>query len=317
MNPLGMRHMAVALLVAAFAGPAWGQDAVTLQYKLNKGDQLIFNIRSEVEQVQTVMGMDLNNELNSEQWVVRTVDQVDPEGDVHLNSETRRLKVEAVFGPLGAYTFDSESDDHDTASVIGAAATPVFERLSGAMLQVVVSPKGKVKKVDGYKELLADVLANNPLASQFAGGGSDAAAALEMQQQFLELPAKAVSPGDTWEAAHSFDLPAIGSFKSKTKYRYLGPDQLGGRSTAKIQATTDLSVEIDIKSPANEVSGTLSTSNSSATIHFDVERGRLLSIEDTYSLEGDLTVTAGGNMIPVHQEQTQKVSVRLLDKLPE
>jgi hypothetical protein len=255
--------------------------------------------------------------MNSEQWVVRTVDGVDDQGNIHLTSETKRLKVDAVFGPLGKYTFDSESDDRDTASALGAAATPVFERLSGAMLKAVLSPKGKVTKVEGYKELLADVLKDNPLAGQFAGGGSDEAAVLETQQQFLELPDKPVSPGDTWETSYEIKLPSLGTFKAKTKYRYVGPDKVDERTTAKIQATTDMTVDIDLKTDMAEATGKLSTTMSSATIQFDVERGRVLSIDDNFGLEGSMTVTAGGNMIDIQQKQTQKISVRLLDKLPE
>ena len=47
----------------------------------------------------------------------------------------------------------------------------LYDRLGTGQFTFTVTLCGKLQKVEGYKELLADLLKDNVLAAQFGGGG--------------------------------------------------------------------------------------------------------------------------------------------------
>src|SRR5262249_44713709 len=155
----------------------------------------------------------------------------------HFTEKAEWLKVKADFGPGGSYAFDSKSNERDKSSQIGAALTPVFERMSGAAIHVVMTPEGEVKEVKGFTDLFRDLVENNALAAQFVGGGTDAAAKQNIQEQVPQFSEKPLKPGDSWEVPAELDLPKIGKVKGKRTYRYIGPDKVGERATVKIEVS--------------------------------------------------------------------------------
>jgi len=242
---------------------------------------------------------------------------VDEKGNFKLTVKGERLKVKAKFGPLGDYVFDSQSTERDKSSMLGAAVTPLFERLATAMYQATVSPAGEVVELKGYADLVRDLLADNPLAAQFSGGGTDEAAKQQLQEQFPKLSKSAIKVGEAWEVPSELTLPGVGKTRGKSVYRYVGPDTVNGRKTAKIEVGGEMSMELDIDMGGAKVTGTIATTAVNGVIQFDIEKGRVLSSESTVALGGDLNVAAGGMNIPVRNDQKMTHKSELLDKLPE
>ncbi len=93
-------------------------------------------------------------------------------------------------------------------------------------------------------------------------------------------------------------------------------ESLKGKQLHKLTSTLDVSADIDLKTGAVEVSGKVETDSSSGTAWFDAQSGRLISKTHESSTTGDLITVAGGMTIPIKQDQTQKVVVKLLDGPP-
>jgi hypothetical protein len=308
---------ALGLVVALATYGALANDGVELKYKFAKGDKMVLRAKSEVKQTQTIMGQTVETAINNESVSTITVEEVDEKGNFHIGLKGERLKVKMNVGPLGEYVFDSQSSERDKSSVLGGALTPLYERLGGITFQATIKPDGEVVDVKGYVEQIRDLLEGNPLTAQFANGGTDEAAKLGLEQQFPRISGKAAKPGDTWERPYELNLPKIGKVKGKSTYRYLGPDKVGDKETAKIEVMSEGAIEINVEQMGAKVTGTLNVTSGNSTIQFDPIAGRILVHDDTVVMAGDLNVDANGMNIPIRQEQTVKTKVEYLDKIPE
>ncbi len=300
-----------------FHAAAFADDSAPLKYKLAKGDKLIYRSKSEMKQTQTFAGMTIENEMTNDSISSYTVDGVDEQGNFQMTVKAERLKVKATVGPLGDFEFDSQSSERDKSSIIGAALTPLYERMSGLVFQAKISPLGEVLEVKGYAEQLKDILANNPLGSQFSGGGTDEAAKQSLKELFVKLPGKSLQPGDSWDTPSEVDLPNIGKTKSKSSYRYTGTEKINGRDAAKFEVTNETSVSLDIDQGGAKITGTISSTGATGIIHFDLETGRIVRVTGNATLGGDLSIDANGMIIPLRNDQTVKATIEWLEKLPD
>jgi hypothetical protein len=307
---------ALMAMAAALAGSAAADDGVVFQYKMEKGDRHIYRAKMQMKQSQTFMGQNIETDFNTEAISSTTKDGTDEKGNAQLSIKNERMKVKVSIGPLGDYEFDSQSSERDKASMLGALMTPLFERLSTASYQMIVAPDGEVVEVKGYTELLADLVKDNPFGA-LTGGNSNEAAKQQHNDVFPKLPKKAIKIGETWESKTDTMMPGIGKVRGKSTYRYVGPDKVGDRETAKIEVTSEATIELDLDQGGNKVTGTLTTAGAQGTLHFDVAAGRVLSNESSTSITGDISVNAGGMIIPVRNEQNMKMKVEYLDKLPD
>jgi hypothetical protein len=296
---------------------ARADDAVELKYKLARGDKLIYRLKSEMKQSQTIMGMLHENEIQTDTIQSVTVDAIDDKGNSQLSVKGERIKVKANFAQLGDFVFDSQSNERDKSSMLGAALTPLYERLSGATFQAVVSPAGDVVEVKGYADLIRDLVADNPLTAQFARGGTDEAAKENLREIFPNLAKSTPRPGDTWEAPYEFSLGKVGVTKGKRVYRYVGPDKVANQPTVKLDVNSETSISLDIDMNGVKITGTLSTTAANGTVQFDPAAGRVRSSQGSATISGTLNINANGMDIPLQNDQIIKGSIEYLDKLPD
>ena len=308
--------LALAMMFAAIGG-ARAEQAKTFRYKMQKDQPLIYRFTQTTKQTQKVNGRTIETEVGQTTVKVWTLEKIDEKGNFHLKDETRQLKAKIEIGPLGEYKYDSTAAEQESGTVLSEALNPVYDQLSTASLTVTVAPDGNILSVEGYEELLGDLLKDNPLASQLTGGGSKEAAKLSLADQFIQFGENPVKPGDTWEKSYEIELGRIGKVQGKQVYTYVGPDKVGDRPTAKFTVTYDLSVDIDINTQGSKVTGTLSTADASGTVQFDPENGRIVSKQTTLTLSGNLNISAGDQNFTVEISQTQTTKLELLDKLPE
>jgi hypothetical protein len=309
--------MWVAVAAGLVSSTAAADEGATLRYKLARGDKLIYRSKMEMKQNQTIMGMTQDNEMDMESIQSFTVDGIDEKGNYQVSIKGERIKVKANFGFLGEFVFDSQSSERDKSSVIGAAVTPLMERLSGSVYHAVVSPDGGVIEVKGYADLIRDIVEGNPVSAQFAGGATDEAAKESLREIFPRLAKAAVKPGDTWDVPYEISMGKIGAMKGKGAYRYVGPDKVADRPTAKLDVSGETSLTFDFEMDGAKVTGTLGTTATSGTIQFDTATGRVLSSQGAVSIAGTLNVNAGGMDIPIQNEQNMKTKIEYLDKLPD
>jgi hypothetical protein len=315
---MNTRRLAVVLafVVGLMQVALYADDNPTLRYKLAKGDKLLYRSKMEMKQTQTIMGMALENEMTHDAISSYTVDAVDEKGDAKITAKGERLKSQAKFPALGEYTFDSQSSERDKASQIGAAMTPLMERMSGIIYQVTVSPDGGVIAVKGYADQLKDLVEGNPLTAQFAGGGTDESALQSLNDIFPKVGKAAVKPGDSWDVPVEIAMGKVGKLTGKSTYRFAGLDKVGDRTTAKLEVATNMSVDLDTDMGGAKVTGRISTNNSDGVVQFDIQAGRVISSQATISMGGALNVNVNGMDIPVQNDQTIKTKVEYLEKLP-
>ena len=306
----------LALVVGLLHAAVSAEDGATLKYKLAKGDKLIYRAKMEMKQSQTIMGMPFENEMTNDAISTYTVDAVDEKGIAQITVKGERVKAKAKFPALGEFAFDSQSSERDKSSVIAAAMTPLMERLSGIVYQATVPPDGGVIAVKGYADQLRDLVEGNPVTAQFAGGGTDDSAKQGLNEVFPKIKA-APKPGDTWDVPVEIAMGKVGKLTGKSTYRFAGLDKVGDRATAKLEVTTDLSVDLDIDMDGAKVTGRISTNNANGIVQFDIAAGRVISSEGTASLGGTLNVNANGMNITVQNDQTMKTTVEYLEKIPD
>ena len=311
---MSFRRMGLAAVVTVLGllAPALADEPILLKYKLAKGDKLIYKSSQETKQTQNVLNQKIETTTVHDAIYVRNVDAVDSTGTATLKTKAERRKLK-----VGDYLFDSKSTDRDTASEIGAAVTPVLERLTGSDYEVLVSDRGAVVDVKGYIELLGDFVKDNAAAQQILGAGGKAGAQIAEQDSFVILGDKPVSPGDQWEVPFDVDLEGVGKAKWRIVYTYEANDKVGERKTVRIGIAPDISMELKVDAGGVKVTGTLSSSNASGTVQFDPEAGRVLTSKRSTSMSGQLTVEAGGMTIPVGTQSDDTTTIELLEKLPD
>ncbi|MCI0378832.1 MAG: DUF6263 family protein [Gemmataceae bacterium] len=296
------------------AGNAAGQGGQQLRYQPKAGE-LIYRKVQKMTQTQNIMNKDLKQEMSNTEVSVWSVGEADKQGNLEIRSATKLLVAKMNLEPVGDYSFDSRKDDNEKGSALGAALTPLYERMSTANLVYTISPQGKVLKIDGFKEVIGDAK-DNPIAAQFAGGGSEEMAKLALGELVAQFSDKPVNPGGRWEVPFALNFDKFGAAKGKKTYTYEGEGKVGAHKTAKLSLNTEMAFDIDIDMGGAKVTGKMSITDSSGTIHFDPKRGVLVSLKYEYKISGNLNVSAGGMDIPVASEQVQQVTVELLDKLP-
>ena len=296
---------------------AHAAEPLLLRYKYSLAQPLIYRTESTMQQVQTFAGQKVETETTQIDVAVRTLQKVDDQGNLHIRTENKQLQTTVKVKPLGEYKFDSRTKERESGSVLAGGLNPLYERLSGSLLDITFGSDGKIVEVDGYEQLLADLFKDNPLAKQFAGGGSKQAAHAGYQELIDQFSEKAVQPGDMWEIPYELELPQIGKSQGKRVYTFEGMELAGERSLAKISVVVELAVDIDIEANGAKITGRLASSSASGTVLFDAAQGQTVSKTAQYTISGNMNVAVNGMTIPVQSEQTQSVKLELLEKLPE
>ena len=313
--PVSPRLCVAAAVLALTTQSATAQE--TFQYKGAVGDSYVYRTIVDSKQKQSVGGQEFKTGFVQTAIAVRTYKEADADGNLHLDSENKHIVVTGDLGPLGKYKFDSAAEKNESGSTLADQLNPLFERMSTAKLTVKHSTLGEVIAVDGYAELLADLLKGNPLAAQFSGGGSNDAAKTSMADFYLPFKKEGVQTGDEWEVEIKIALPKLGNATGKKTIRYDGNEKLAGIDTKKFSVTVEIDFKLDLDQGGSKVSGSIASDSSSGTYYFDPEIGQIVSAETTQTLSGTLTAQVGGANIEIKTEQTQTMKMKRLEKIPD
>ena len=311
------RRMFIVITATLLATPAFAEEGVTFRHKMSPADRHIYQTQTEITQTQNVNGQEFDTKIRATEVSLRTLEKLDDKGNFQVKSENKFLKFYVNIGPLGEYEFDSRSDERDTGSVLGGALTPIHETQNGSFFTFVQSPRGEILKVNGLTDLMAGVVKDNPLGRQFASELSDEGMKANLIGFYIPFPEKALKPGESWEVPHDMKLPGVGRLIGTTTYTYVGREEVDGRKLARFTESSEASIEIELEADGAEFTGSLDASESTATMLFDPEKGRLVSKSGRMELAGELSADIGGQTITIEQSQSHKGSIKLLDKLPD
>ncbi len=172
---MSVRFGSLALLfgVLVFGSTATAEEGVLLKYQFPQGETLIYRTTSEMNQTMQVAGQTIESKVTQSEVNSLSLAEVTKEGNLKLKYRNHRLSMKADMGPAGSYNFDSESAEREKGTALSKELNPVYETLSGVEYFITITPQGKIEKLEGYKEILENILKDHPLAAQFTGGGSE------------------------------------------------------------------------------------------------------------------------------------------------
>lgn len=305
------------VLLLLTGGMVRAQEEMTFRYKPAQKEKPLYKTTVSMEQTQSIGDQKIKTTMTQTSVNRWTFEKTDKQGNLQYRTETQQMQVKLKIDPVGEYEFDSKAGELEGGSVLSEALNPIYDRLATAALTVTISPKGEVTAVSGHKELIGELLKDNPFAAQIAGGATDDAAKINIADQFISFGDKPVKPGDSWESEFEVDMQGIGKSKGKRIYTYVGPDKVGETATAKFTGKLELSIDIDINANGSKINGSLSVNDSDGTIQFDPEKGRVVSMNSKYTIGGDYSIMTNNVNQNISSTQTQTVKRMLLEKLPE
>jgi len=269
--------MAFAMGIALLATEARGQEAYSLQYKMKKGDVLLYCDTISGTSTQEMMGQEMKSTF--------------------LISKKTRYEVEDIT-PEGNFVIVSSLVEGTTSMKYAMMDTTLpLDHLAGKRTRYIMDPQGNL-----IKTIIVDTV---------KGGGMDAMGG-NSSPDFLLLPKKELKTGETWEKDISdstdiFDGKGINTGKATFTLKGISE----GRKCLDIAC--DMETELTGK---GTMMGGMEmfmegTTVSKGNILFDPERG--VVVEENMDIEQDMAIALTGqqNMtIPSTQLlKTKKVLV--------
>jgi hypothetical protein len=303
------RRWLVAVVLAASVSPAFGQEAekpVELKWKFDK--PFYQTMTTETKQTMKVMGMDISQ--NQEQTFIFswTPKEVDANKNQVLIQKIEGVKMKIEIGG-NTINYDS-TPGKDVAA--GNPLAEFFRALVGSEFKLTVSPDMKILKIEGREEFVKKLINANPQMDALLKQILSEEALKEMADPaFAAVPNKPVKKGESWAKNSKLNMGPIGSYDTEYKYTYEGKDG----KLDKIKVETNLkyippSAQAAGVLPFQIVAADIKSKNSSGTILFNSEAGRLESTDMNLQLEGKLTIAIGGSNTEVDLQQTQKTTVK-------
>ncbi|HEX7447052.1 MAG TPA: DUF6263 family protein [Pirellulales bacterium] len=241
-----------------------------LRWKFAKGQRLQYlmvqDMTTAVSALSTTATLDMD-------WQVESVDE---DGTATINYTLDRVRMNVKAGAQPAMEADSQNDDAE--SELAKRMKPIFEATIGKTGSLVISPQGKIDEVQ-LPPGMADKLKSAPALGAMAGMLNEAFFKQMIKSAGLELPEKAVAPGQTWTQSQEIKLPVFGRQAVKTTYRFDGVESRGGRTLAKI------SPDVEVTLPDADKSMEIGEQESSGTIYFDTSAGKITQLDVEHSVQ--------------------------------
>lgn len=316
LRTLTILGLGLAVLARAGAVQAADEKPVLLRYQYKLNEEMIYKSVQTTKQTQTIGETKIETDISTTEVSVRKLLKVDSNKNLQVEAENKLLQVKMKIGQLGEYKYDSKTEENEKGSMLGGALTPMYDSLRGASVTEIINTRGEVIEIKGFEELMAAALKDNPLGSQFSGGGTNKARKFGVSELYPIMSKMPVKPGDTWEEPFEVSLPKMGTAKGKRNYKFEGFDKVGKTETAKITYTTDLTFKLNLDQGGQKATGELTIQKSSGTLQFDPKKGKVVDLKSEYTIAGTINVSVNGMDLTVDTKQTQTVALTLLDKLP-
>jgi hypothetical protein len=302
-------------VAALFAVSALGQDTVDLKLKLEKGKTVYQEVTTDTKQDMSVMGMKISQSQKQTFFFSWTPKDKDKDGNWTVTQKIEGVKLDLEIGGT-KIPFDSTSP-----SAAGGPLADFFKALVGSELTLTLDKDMKVTKIEGREEFLKKLTSTNqqmePLLKQIL---SDDSLKQMADPTFSVVPGKPVKKDDTWERTSTLNLGPIGSFETKYKYTDEGADEKD-KKLRKIKFDTTLKYTPPAATagaglPFKILSADLQGKDSTGTLLFDVDKGRVASTNASTKLAGKLSIEIGGMASTVELEQSQTTTMKTSDENP-
>jgi hypothetical protein len=305
-------------VLAALSSTVWvvAQD-VTLRYRWTKGEELRYRTTAQTDMTMTGLpGMgDMNVTTVQVQVHKMVADDVAADGAATVRVTYESMKMTMNMPMMGEVTYDSAAPE-------AAAGNPLAENLKplgalvGQPFTMVVSPAGKINRIDGLAPILEKARAGMAAAAGGALGAGDLNAILSedsqrigLERSLLPMPERATKVGETW--------------KNSLKV----PNPMGAQVVADVYTLKEVAAGIARVSSAGTVKpegapGTMGPmtvamgdGTSQGEVVFDVKAGRVNKSTSVVSLPLTMTMSSpDGTTLNIQAATKTTTTVELIQK---
>jgi hypothetical protein len=294
-----MRGLLAVCLGIALTSTTAAQDSVPLKWKLNEGTGFYAKNVTDMDMKMSFMGqdIDINMKITAVQKF-KVISAKPKETKVELTMLQMNMEMGGVPGGI-------------------PGLGDIGNRLKGITITATLDENFTVKKVDGYDKFAEKIAGDDEnlqkmLKQQF----SEATVGQFFSQVFAFAPEKPVKVGDTWDRS---DKMQAGGFDATVKQKFKLAEVNDG--IAKIGLTMDMDFKAGDSLPGLPEGVKLDKFDMKAekfggTLLFDTKAGRVS--ENTYEglMNGEMTISAGGNKVDMTMKIKMKQSTAVTDKNP-
>jgi hypothetical protein len=284
------------LVLNVLAAPAPMQPV--LRWKLKEGDVIYHESVASTRQTMMVMGTKVDQDQEQTTVTRYTVKRKNADGGMVLEKTLVSLKGKGAVADAG-----------------------LFNKIKGATFLVTLNARGEVVALEGYKQFLAGLGADETSRSLVSMMFTEETIKQSVNEVFGCLAVKGVSVGETWRRPYLQPMGPMGDFSGEMTYRYSGKTPVGGKNLDRITFTATMRYA----PPRGQVGGGLpfridkadfSADELKGTIQFDPVLGRLVESSSSGRLKGKMTINVGEQATEIEMAQTVQMKSRLLDKAP-
>lgn len=271
-----LRGALAITLGVCLIGTAAAQTEIRWRWQKDQQLNVVFeqNTRTTTTVNKRPIVMDIESRLEA-RWRVLNVAS---DGQATIEQKIQRMTLSLKTPEKPALEYDSD-DKRPTSAVRETAAA--LSVLLETPIRIEINGRGEIASVQLDEAAAAKLKAS-------AGGAKIPALFTPdgfrktVQQSAPQLPAKAVSAGDSWEAARDFQS-AFGQMRQKTTYKLVGPQPLSETPLQRIE----ISGELTVAQADPEAKGELKSQELAGEMLYDPAAGliRQSSLQQTLSTE--------------------------------
>ncbi len=301
-----LRHALVSTcLVLGLTSLSFGQ--VKLERKVRNETSHTAETYSRIDQVLTIVGMDMETNVESRTTVKSTAGKRDEAGLIQVKEKIESLQV-TINNQAGNYFFDSANPDNKGTSDT-EAVRDIHKALMRRVSTTTYDKQNKIVSIQSENDVLSTlpVELQNLVKSQLDPENLKKAA----NEQLDQLPSEPVSKGDSWQRTSNASFGAGQFMEFQTKLTYEGTVEKDGRKLEKITAKA-LSVNYYLKdSPLQLVvkSNNLKATETDSVILFDRELGQVVETKSSTHIAGDIVFEVNGMELPSKLDLKMQYSV--------
>ena len=181
-------------------------SAQTYDLKLNlkKGQKYNQSMTMNMDMAESLMGQDIKIATKSNFVFAQEVKSIDKDGNYTIESAYSRLAMDVdAMGTKISYDSDKKGGGDKGSEEL----SKTFSGMIGKKYTVIMTPKGKVIKMEGLKEIIAELSKNaSPTTAQLLAGTFDEKKmAANYSSSYDIFPEGSVSKGDTWKRKTSVE----------------------------------------------------------------------------------------------------------------
>jgi hypothetical protein len=299
MKPMKLWQKLGLLVVGAVLWTGSAHAQTTLRYKFKEGDKFGYVMEQKMKISTSVMGKDVEMNMNQGMDMSWHVLKVDKDGNAEVKMAFSGAKM-SMDGPMGKVEVDSKNPKQPD-DPIGKILSQTVAALAELEMTFTMDSVGEIKDIK-MPEKVKNNLKAMPGAEAMGDLFSDEGLK-KMAQGGVVLPREAVSKGKTWSTKADMKMP-FGKIKGDIQFTYDEAVEKDGKKLEKIALKPNVTIEAAPNAPLQLK---LKSQEGKGYMYFDNVAGKLAEVDSTQIME----MTVEANNMTIQQKIEQKTTMKL------